>query len=157
MADDESTTADVAERVAADTTTTEQQTGKPDVPPEVKRALSKANKEAETLRLQLKQYEDRDKTELQKLSESHAAAEQRASTAEFELMKHRVAAAKKLPAELVDRLRGTTEEELTSDADSLLKLVGSATSATSFDGGARTTADRPADMNSLIRRQAGLG
>jgi hypothetical protein len=30
-------------------------------------------------------------------------------------------------------------------------------SATDFDGGARTPAGKPADMNSLIRRQAGLG
>lgn len=29
--------------------------------------------------------------------------------------------------------------------------------ATDFDGGARTPAGKPADMNSLIRRQAGLG
>lgn len=35
------------------------------------------------------------------------------------------------------------------------KLAG--TRATDFDGGARTTSARPADMNTLIRRQAGVG
>jgi hypothetical protein len=155
MPDDNTT--DAAERVADDITSTDQQTGKPDVPPEVKRALNKANKEAESLRLQLKQYEDRDKTELQKLSESATAAERRAADAELGLARYRVAVAKKLPAELVDRLRGTTEEELAADADSLLQLVGTTATRTDFDGGARTPAGKPADMNSLIRHAAGMG
>lgn len=38
-----------------------------------------------------------------------------------------------------------------------VKKLGGGTASTSFDGGARTTAGKPADMNSLIRRQAGLG
>lgn len=151
MADDTTTTVDED----AETATDEQRTG--EVPAEVKRALNKANREAEKLRLRLKEFEDRDKTEQQKLAESHAAAEKRAVDAEMGLARYRVAVAKQLPAELVDRLRGSTEEELAADADHLLELVGAAPRGTDFDGGARTTAGKPADMNSLIRRQAGLG
>jgi len=47
-----------------------------EIPAEVKAALRKANKEAETLRLKLKEREDADKTELQKLQESVAERDQ---------------------------------------------------------------------------------
>lgn len=123
-----------------------------DLPPEVKRALTKANKEAETLRLQLKAFEDRDKTELQKAIERAEAAEKLANGNTLELARLRVAAATGLPPELAGRLQGKDEAELTADAEGLKKLLGVSPTATSFDGGARTTADRPQDMNDLIRR-----
>jgi hypothetical protein len=43
---------------------------KSDIPPEVKAALRKANKEAETLRHKLKEIEDAEKSELQKLQDA---------------------------------------------------------------------------------------
>jgi hypothetical protein len=132
-------------------------TGESKIPPEVERALRKANKEAETLRLKLKEYEDRDKTEAQKLAEARTAAEQRAAAAEQQLLRFKIAAEKKLPANLAGRLQGSTEEEMAADADSLLELLAAQRPSTpSFDGGVRQTA-RPTDMNSLIRQQAGLG
>lgn len=127
------------------------------VPPEVERALRKANKEAETLRLKLKEFEDRDKTEAQKLAEAKTAAEQRAASAEQQLMRFKVAAAKNLPANLAGRLQGSTEEEMAADADSLLEILGAQQQQTpSYDGGVRKAA-RPTSMNDLIRQQAGLG
>jgi hypothetical protein len=125
-----------------------------DVPSEVKAALRKANKEAETLRLRLKEFEDRDKTEAQKLEERASAAESRLGPVEQENARLRVALAKGLPADLVDRLRGGSEQELAADADKLLELVGQQASGGSFDGGARRTAPPAGDMNSLIRQQA---
>lgn len=94
-----------------------------EAPPEVVAALRKANKEAEKLRLQLKEYEDRDKSEAEKLAERAAAAERRAAEMEAQLMRREVALAKGLPAALVDRLRGGSREELDADADQLLALV----------------------------------
>jgi hypothetical protein len=94
-----------------------------EVPREVAAALRKANKEAETLRLQLKEYEDRDKSDSERLAERVTTAEQRADAAEKANMQLRVAVAKGLPSELVDRLRGDTEEELAADADQLLGLI----------------------------------
>ncbi len=38
-----------------------------------------------------------------------------------------------------------------------VKKLGVTAKATNYDGGARTSADKPTDMNSLIRRAAGLG
>lgn len=108
------------------------------------------------LQKRLQEYEDRDKTETQRLADAKDAAEREAATAKQELMRYRVAADKKLPVELAARLRGSTEEEMAADADNLLELLGSQRRAPSYDGGVRKTA-RPTDMNSLIRRAAGRG
>lgn len=119
MADD--TTSDATAKAADDSTTTEQESAKADIPPEVKRALTKANKEAEQLRLKLKEFEDRDKTEHQKLAESHAAAEQRAKDAELRATRLEVAADKGLTSAQAKRLVGTTREEVEADADEVLR------------------------------------
>lgn len=125
---------------------------RPEVPPEVSRALRQANKEAEKLRLRLKEYEDRDKTEQQKLEERATAAERERDETRTSLLRMRVAVAKQLPSELVDRLRGNTEQELAADADALLSLVGpSGRPRGDVDQGVRTAA-APVDMNALIRR-----
>lgn len=94
-----------------------------EIPKEVSDALKKANKEAETLRKQLKEYEDRDKSDAEKLADRATAAEQRAAAAEARILRQQVALSKALPAELVDRLRGDTQEELEADADALLGLL----------------------------------
>lgn len=119
MADD--TTTDVAARAADDTTTDGTEPAKPDVPPEVKRALTKANKEAEALRLKLKEYEDRDKSELEKLTESQAAAERRAAEAEMRATRLEVAAEKGLTPAQAKRLVGATRDELVADAEEILR------------------------------------
>lgn len=119
MADD--TTTEATARAADDTTATDQESAKQDVPPEVKRALSKANKEAEQLRLKLKEFEDRDKTEQQKLVESQAAAEQRALAAELRATRLEVAAEKGLTPAQAKRLVGATREEFEADADEILR------------------------------------
>jgi membrane protein involved in colicin uptake len=117
-----------------------------------------AQKKAEDLARRLQAIEDRDKTETQKLAEAKTAAEREAATAKQELMRYRVAAAKKLPAALADRLKGSTEDEMTEDADRLLEVFGERqrSQVPSYDGGVRQTA-RPASMNDLIRQTAGRG
>jgi hypothetical protein len=91
-----------------------------EVPPEVKAALRKANKEAETLRLKLKEFEDRDKTETQKLTERAEAAEKAAADLASTHMRSEVALEKGLTAKQAKRLVGSTREELEADADDLL-------------------------------------
>lgn len=71
--------------------------------------------------------EEAQKTEAQKTADRAEAAERRAAESERELARYRVAVAKKLPAELTDRLRGETPEELAADADALLALVKAST------------------------------
>lgn len=88
-----------------------------DVPAEVKAALRKANKEAETLRLKLKQFEDAQKTESERLAERAVEAEKAAAAHARELAKYKVAAATSVPADL---LAGEDEESMAVFATRLL-------------------------------------
>ncbi|GGM04807.1 hypothetical protein GCM10010099_21150 [Streptomyces cinereus] len=168
MADDENTT-DVTEPESA-TDTTQQDDGTAHLGEGGQKALAAerkaktaaekqakaAEKQLGELQKRLQEFEDRDKTEAQKLAEAKTAAESEAATAKQELMRYRVAAEKKLPAELAARLRGSTEEEMAADADSLLEVLGQRQTP-SYDGGVRKPAPAPTDMNALIRQKAGLG
>jgi ATP-dependent helicase YprA (DUF1998 family) len=125
---------------------------------EERRKARAAEKQLSELQKRLQEFEDRDKTEAQKLAERAAAAEKSAADAQTELMRYRVAADKKLPAELAARLRGSTPEEMAADADELLALLNAQQQrqTPNYDGGVRQTA-RPTSMNDLIRQTAGRG
>jgi hypothetical protein len=59
------------------------------------------------------------KTEAQKLADRVAAAEKERDDARLEALRVKVGAAKKLPADVVDLLKGDTEDELAAHADRL--------------------------------------
>jgi hypothetical protein len=102
--------------------------------------------------------EESQKTETQKIQDRAAAAEAAAAQAQKDLVRYRVAAAKSLPPELVERLRGDTEEEMLADADSLLKLIKpKAELRPDPSQGARGTGSGSPDMNALLRTAAGRG
>lgn len=86
----------------------------------LKAALRKANKEAEQFRLKLKEFEDRDKTESEKLADTNRSLEERARKAEIDLCRYRVAMRKGLTETQARRLVGESEEEFESDADELV-------------------------------------
>lgn len=90
---------------------------------DLRAALKKANKEAEQSRLKLKEVEDRDLSEMEKAQRRAEKAEKDLSDLQTSTLKQRVALEKGLPANLVGRLQGSTEEELAADADELLGLV----------------------------------
>ncbi|HEX4811692.1 MAG TPA: DUF4355 domain-containing protein [Nonomuraea sp.] len=115
---------------------------------------AKANADAAA---KLAALEESQKSEAQKLQEAKDAAERRASEAEKANLRYRVAVTKQLPAELVDRLRGDTEEEMSADADALLSLVVQPAGPPPFNGGPRTPTGGGNDMNSFIRKAAGHG
>lgn len=94
---------------------------KSDLPPEVKRALSKANKEAETLRLKLKEFEDRDKTEAQRLQEERDALKAERDQLALDTMRREVADEKGLTPAQARRLVGSTRDELEADAEDILE------------------------------------
>lgn len=100
---------------------------------------AKANADAAA---KLAEIEAANKSEAERLADAQKAAEERATKAEAELARLRVATSKGLPAELAARLVGATEEELAEDADRLLALVKPSTPETpppatpgSADGG----------------------
>ncbi len=129
---------------------------KTEIPSEVAAALKKANKEAETLRLKLKEIEDRDKSETQRATEEASQAKADAVSARTDYLRLKVGMAKGLPASLAERLKGDNEEEMAADADALLAaLKPKGNGAGSFDAGARQTAPAAPDMNSQLRRMAG--
>ena len=76
--------------------------------------IRKANQEARALRAKAKAAEAKASTADQ--------AEARAEKAEAQLLKLRVAMKYSLPEQLASRLNGTTEEELTKDAEELLQM-----------------------------------
>lgn len=90
----------------------------------------------------IEQFEEKDKSELEKLTTQRDNLKSEAATAKAENDRLRVALAKKLPTELIDRLKGDSPEELEADADELLKLVKPA-DATDFDGGVRELSPDP--------------
>lgn len=77
-------------------------------------------REAREATARAKEFEDRDKTEAQKLEERATGAEQRANAAELDLARTRVALRKGLTEQQAKRLIGETEEQLEADADDLL-------------------------------------
>lgn len=85
------------------------------------RTEAKANADAAA---RLAEIEDEQKTETQRLTDQLAAEKEQRAKVEREALRLRVATAKGVPVDLIDRLRGDTEEELSADADSLLELVG---------------------------------
>src|SRR5215831_12333143 len=71
----------------------------------------------------LKEYEDRDKTELEKATAQVAESERRASEAELRLLRYEVAAQHGLGVEAAAFLTGSTKEEMELRAEELAKLI----------------------------------
>lgn len=84
------------------------------------RTEAKANADAAA---RLAEIEDADKSEQQKLTDQLTKITAERDEAVTSAARLRVAVSKGVPAELVDRLRGDTEDELAADADKLLALV----------------------------------
>ena len=80
-----------------------------------------AEKRAADLEARLKDFEDRDKTEQERLTERAAAAEKRAEDLEVRALRLEVASENGLTAAQAKRLVGGTREELESDAKELLE------------------------------------
>lgn len=88
-----------------------------------RRRAATAEREAKALKARLDEIEQSNMTELDKAKK--AATEAQAQLQEYQLtaLRQRVALEKGLPAELVDRLRGDNESDISADADALLALV----------------------------------
>ena len=70
-----------------------------------------------------REYEQSQKTEHEKLAETLAAAQAEAAQAKAELTRLKVASEKGIPAEALQLLKGSSEEELQAEADLLLSLI----------------------------------
>lgn len=93
--------------------------------------------EREDMAKQLKELQDRDKSEGEKLAERATTAEDGLTKAELKALQFEVALDKGLPKTIAMRLRGDTQEEMEKDADELLKQLAPGKKTPSFDGGAK--------------------
>jgi hypothetical protein len=89
-----------------------------------RKARRKAEAEAKELRDKVKQAEDAEKTELEKLQGQVADITKRAEAAEAKADRFEVAAAKGLSLAQARRLVGSTKEELEQDADEMATELG---------------------------------
>lgn len=87
-----------------------------------------AEKREKALAAKLSEIEKAQLSDLERAQRERDEAMTRLSEIEAANMRQRVALAKGLPADLVDRLRGSNEDELSADADALLALVKAPTS-----------------------------
>lgn len=67
------------------------------------------------------EFVESQKSEQEKQAEALQAAMKERDALRSEMLRMKIASAKNLPASLVDRLRGETEEEMMADADNLLE------------------------------------
>lgn len=105
-----------------------------------KQRAKDAERAAREAQSRVQQFEDANKSELEKLTGKLTKAEQRAVDAESRLLRFEVAAEKQIPADAVDLLTGSTREELEAKAEKLLALVQKPEATPDFDGGAREPA-----------------
>lgn len=112
---------------------------------QARREAEQRLKELEPLAQKYREFEDSQKTEVQRLNERLSAAEQRAQKAELTGLRIQVAAAAGLTPEQAARLQGGTREELEADASALKELFAPAP----------TSADRPAVRTPVAQLQPG--
>jgi hypothetical protein len=113
---------------------------------EIRREAAKYRTEAQEAKGKLTEREEAEQSDLEKAQSKATKAEQAKAEAESKLLRFEVAAEKKVPAEAVDLLVGTTREELEAKADKLLSLAkkpDDTDTEPDFNGGAREPAKDP--------------
>jgi hypothetical protein len=95
-------------------------------------------KEAQEAKARVEEFENAQRSELERASAKTTKAEQRAAQAEAKLLRFEVATEKQVPPKLVALLTGTTREEL--EAQAALILDNAKPADPDFDGGPREPA-----------------
>jgi len=132
---------------------------------QLRREAAASRTQLSDLETRLKEYEDRDKTELEKATAQVAASERRATEAELRLLRYEVATQHGLGMEAAAFLTGSTKEEMELRAEELAKLIADKGRPVStggmFDGGARQPVPEqktPEEAhNDLLLKSLGLG
>jgi hypothetical protein len=108
---------------------------------QLRREAASSRTRLSELEERLQEYEDRDKTEQQRLTDTLTAAERKAAVAEERLLRYEVAAERGLGMAAAAFLAGTTREEIELRAEELERLLAEQgrPPAAGFDGGARPT------------------
>lgn len=95
---------------------------------------------AKALEAKVQEFEDRDKSETERLNERLKGAETRADTAEARVLRYEIAADRGLDLKAADFLSGSSREDIETKADELSQMLADRNKKTpGFDAGARTT------------------
>jgi len=121
---------------------------------EIRAEAARYRTSAKELADRLKEFEDRDKSDLEKLTDTATTAEQRAAKAEARLARIDVCHEVGLDPKHAGRLQGSTPEELKQDAEEFRKALGGE-ARVAFDGGAREKSAPTGGMDAVIRRAGG--
>lgn len=124
--------------------------GKPEGEPEtfdkeyvktLRAEAAKHRKEAQEAKAKAQEYEDAQKSELEKAQGKLTTAEKAKADAEAKLLRYEVAQEKEVPAKLVPLLTASTKDDLEIQADLILENAKPANA--DFDGGPRDPAPKP--------------
>lgn len=104
----------------------------------------------------LDEIEAANQSDLERISGERDDLQSRVEPLGVENLRLRVALDKGLDPDLIDRLQGSTKEELEQDADKLIEKFGDRQQDPNLDGGARGGgSDSQGDMNAAIRQRLG--
>lgn len=107
---------------------------------------AKYRTEAQEAKAKAQEYEDAQKTELERAQDRLTQTEQAKADAEARLLRYEVAAEKQVPAHLLDLLVGDSKEDLEAKADLILENVKPAEAPqATFEGGPREPAPQPVE------------
>ncbi|MCH9834303.1 hypothetical protein K0U83_01510 [bacterium] len=125
---------------------------------ELRAEAAKHRKEAQEAKAKAQEYEDAQKSELEKAQGKLSKVEQEKAAAESKLLRYEVANDKSVPADVVEFLKGNTREELEASAEKLLSFTSKQAATPDFDGGARETSTDPqqADTEAFITQLLGI-
>lgn len=105
---------------------------------------AKYRTEAQEAKAKAQEYEDAQKSELERAQDKLTQIETAKAEAEAKLLRYEVASEKNIQGNLVDLLTGTSKEELEAQADLILENVKPAEAPqATFDGGPRVPAPEP--------------
>lgn len=105
---------------------------------------AKHRKEAAEAKAKAQEYEDAQKSELERAQDKLTQVETAKADAEAKLLRFEVAAEKNVPGNLLDLLVGNSKEELEAKADLILENVKPAEAPqATFEGGPREPAPEP--------------
>lgn len=105
---------------------------------------AKHRKEAAEAKAKAQEYEDAQKSELERAQDKLTQLETAKANAEARLLRYEVAAEKNVPGNLMDLLVGDSKEELEAKADLILENVKPAEAPqATFEGGPREPAPEP--------------
>ena len=136
-------TADPAEPATGTDAPAQEPKQEPDWKAEARKWEQRA-KENKAAAEKLAAFEESQKSEAQKLADRAAQAERERDEARLEALRTKVGMHKKLPADVIDLLKGDTEEELAAHADRLAEhFKASVRPSGSADQGQRGSAPAP--------------